>query len=709
VGDAGIFSFWVTRPVDPGSHARGERPPAAGRRTAGAGPIQIIPVRADIANHSRWCIIGFFDLLRPNVRQLAADRNLAALLPLLGHRNIQVREEARAALHGLASTDPDPFLVLLRTGSPGVQRHSAEVLADVPGLDTARVIAALGDGDGAAPAVAELLTRGGEQALPELLRALASVQDQVRDGAVLALAGMGSVAWPALVLRLRDPSRRVRLGAARALAGGGWAPADARDAFAFSSALDDWDTVAAMGSAATPFLTEALADPHPGVREAAARTLGRSGDPGGVPPLRDLLARDPEEEVREAAAAALGLLADPRGVSTLREALSDRSHMVRAAAAAALGALGWRPESDAETAAHLLATAQWPALAGLGAVAVPGLVRALGDDYYEVRRGAAEALLGLAPVARPALEQARVGPDPTIRDEAAALLARMPVAPAPAEPGVAGGRDVPAGPLPPPGVTEPSEVLAAEPEELPVTVAPAEGAVEPEDGPAALRRLGLLGDPAALGTLAGALYAGEPAERLAAAEALASMPPDRAVPALTGALLDPDPALRESVVVSLGALGAPAAMPFLVDRLADPDDGVREAALDALARAGPAAFPALVAALGRPEHEVRAGAADLLMHAGYAPRSEREALRLAIGAEDWRGIARFGEDALDPLAALLTHPEPGLRLGAVVALGEMGGERAADLIRQAYADPSPAVRNRAARLLHLRRAGKPPE
>ena len=580
------------------------------------------------------------------------------------------------------------------------------MLAGVPGLDTSRLIAVLGDGVGPSPAVTGLLSGLGEQALPELIRALASGRDDVRDGAVTALAGMGQDAWSALVPLLSDPSHRVRLGAARALEGSGWIPVNPGKTFAYRSALGDWEAVAAMGPDAAPFLAEALRDPHPGVREQAARVLGRCGDAGSAPLLRDLLARDPEEEVRAAAAGSLGELADPPTVHALREALSDRSHAVRAAAAAALDALGWRSESDDERATHLVATAQWPALARLGAVAVPWLVRVLGDDHYEVRRGAGETLLGLGPVARPALVRAREGPDPAVRDEAAALLARMPGGPvvAPADAGDIPPAPPAAEPAPLPGEAGTADHAPAVAPEL----APADRPPGPEDRPAALRRLGLLGDPAALGTLAAALYAGSPDERLAAAEALASMPPNRAVPALTGALLDPDPALRESVAASLGTLAAPAAMSFLIDCLADPDEGVRGVAFDALARAGPTAFPALVAALGRPEQEIRASAVDLLAHAGYAPRSDKEALALALGAEDWRCLSRFGEDALEPLAALLVHPDPTIRLGAVVALGGIPGERAADLVRQAYADPSPLVRNRAAQLLHLRRIGTPP-
>ena len=545
------------------------------------------------------------------------------------------------------------------------------MLAGVPGLDMARVTAALGEGDETVPVVAALLARSGERALPELLRALGSGQDRVRDGAVLALTQMGPATWPALVPRLRDPSRQVRLGAARVLGETKWKPYTAREAFAFHAALGDWESVAGMGPAAEPFLIDALGDPNSGVREAGARTLGRCGDSGAVRPLLRLLARDPEEEVREAAAQALGLLADPAAVPGLREAVADRSHAVRFAAATALGSLGWSPGDDDETAALLVATAQWAALGRLGTAAVPRLVRALGDDHYGIRHGAGETLLALGIAARPALASARSDADPAVREEAAALLARM----GPAPPGTG---EEPADEPPAPGRGEPSDA---------------------EAGPVATPSQPSLTD------LAGRLYAGSPAERRAAAGALASMPPDRAVPALAGALLDPDPALREAAVVSLGALATSEAMPLVVDRLADPADWVRTAAVQALVRAGAAAIPSLVAALGRPERDVRTGAARILEREGYTPPSGWEELGLTLGLEDWLGFARFGVDAVEPLAALLVHPDPDLRLGAVIALGEIGGDRAAALLRQASNDPSPAVRHRAALLLQLQRTG----
>jgi HEAT repeat protein len=564
-------------------------------------------------------------------------------------------------------------------------------------LDGSPSIGGLAEG---APAAADLRARN-EKTLPELLGALASGQDSVRDGAVLALVGMGPAAWPSLVQRLRDPSRRVRFGAARVLEETGWTPPDAREAFAFRTALGDWDAVAGMGDAAVPFLVEAVLDRDPGMREEAARALGRSGDGTAVRPLADLLARDPEEEVREASAAALGMLADPAAVPALRASLADRSHTVRLASATALDGLGWRPANEDETVALLVATAQWSALGSFGAAAAPLLTRALGDDYYGIRRGAGGALLALGAAARPALERARADPDPAIRDEAAALLARMGPAPVgAAEEPAAEPEEEPATGEERPTEAEPE--VEAEPE----SEAEVQPETEPETEAEAVAELVPPAEPAppTLDDLAGLLYAGESAERLTAAGALATMPPERAVPALAGTLIDPDPALREAAVASLGVLATPAAMPLLIDRLADTDGCVRGAAVRALASAGLAAVPFLVAALGRPEREVRTGAAGLIVRTGSPSLSDREELDLTLGLEDWRGLARFGADAVEPLAALLVQPDPDLRLGAVIALGEIEGDRATDLIRQAYADPSPAVRNRAALLLHLRRS-----
>jgi len=1039
------------------------------------------------------------------VQRLAAERNIRGLLPLLDHRDALVREEAARTLSHLAEDDLAPFLELLRTGNREVQRRTIEVLAARPGFDAARLIPALGDDTGRVyPAVATLCARYGEEAIPGLVQALASGREELWRGAVLALREMGRTAWPALKARLADPSHRVRLGAARALEQSKWTPADEREEFAYRFALEDWDAIIRMHKVAVPHLIGALRDPHFGIREAAARTLGRIGDVAAFPPLAGLLTHDPEEEVRAAAAESLGLLGEPRAIPLLRGALHDRSHAVRLAAAGALETFGWLPETEEETIALLLATEQWPLLVRLGEPAVPALIEALADDYFGIRTGAGEALLSLGPVGRRALEEARAHPNPTIRDGAIGLLVRAgpdagAVAPGPEETAVSEGPIEPVTPVPPPALSPPppedrgrrpggdrpllvrladlaargagasplrtrisappsmhretairefidealrhgaeagsrsppGELLATLEEALgepdpalrlvavevfgrlgPDAVGPLLGALEdpdrlvrcaaidalaglmdpratapllvrlrtdgeeevrehaawalgesgdpgvvpalidalsdpylrvrsaasaaltlfgpdvlpalrpvleradlpaaiaaahalgalrdtasvpallallareepdagtaaiaalggigpaaappladiaadaerptavrvrairaltelgvvaeerlvpladdpdpevaetartalaslrppglggesgappvpsvrevvlpaaeedevtleawhrepvevpvsspskaptvplsafappgeeapgptgpaapvgsssppeeepagtdaasrdpvsvllaalagnPADAPALLRRLGRTGDPRGLGPLAGRLFAGDPAERRAAAEALRAIPAPGTVAALAGALLDPDPGVREEAVTSLGLLGTPMALRLVVDRLADPDYAVREAAVVSLGRAVPEALEPLVAALGHPEREVRAGAARVLRGAGWQGADEEQALGFALASEDWRLLGRFGEEALAPLSSLLVHPDPDLRLGAVIALGGIGGERATDLIRQAFSDPSPLVRNRAALLLHERK------
>ncbi len=75
-------------------------------------------------------------------------------------------------------------------------------------------------------------------------------------------------------------------------------------------------------------LTEALADPVSGVREAAARTLGRVGDASAVPALIPILA-DSSPEVRAAAARSLGTLRDPQAFEALVGLLDDEHADVR--------------------------------------------------------------------------------------------------------------------------------------------------------------------------------------------------------------------------------------------------------------------------------------------------------------------------------------------------------------------------------------------
>lgn len=76
---------------------------------------------------------------------------------------------------------------------------------------------------------------------------------------------------------------------------------------------------------------------YPGSRREAAQTLGRLGDPRGVPPLVDALKNDWFKEVRIASAQALGEIGGPEAETALERAVVyEKKEDVRDVAAAAL-------------------------------------------------------------------------------------------------------------------------------------------------------------------------------------------------------------------------------------------------------------------------------------------------------------------------------------------------------------------------------------
>jgi HEAT repeat protein len=91
-------------------------------------------------------------------------------------------------------------------------------------------------------------------------------------------------------------------------------------------------------SIANPALRDALEDPMPLVRHAAARALASTGDGVSLPGLTELALRDPIWWVRRAAIVSLAMLGG--SIATLRDALDDPFWRVRSAAVRALLSLG---------------------------------------------------------------------------------------------------------------------------------------------------------------------------------------------------------------------------------------------------------------------------------------------------------------------------------------------------------------------------------
>ena len=100
-------------------------------------------------------------------------------------------------------------------------------------------------------------------------------------------------------------------------------------------------------------------------------------------------------EVREAAARALGKIGDPRAVEPLIQALVGKYWSVRMPAAWALDQLGWKPGQDENAAWYWIAKKEWEQCVALGRAAVEPLIKALSATDSYVRREAARVLVTL--------------------------------------------------------------------------------------------------------------------------------------------------------------------------------------------------------------------------------------------------------------------------------------------------------------------------
>lgn len=214
---------------------------------------------------------------------------------------------------------------------------------------------------------------------------------------------------PALLNALVDPDREVRLHAAesvRELVEVLTGPEDIAVHLDSSDAVVRAATVYVLSTrrvGAAADYRRASADADQRVRIEAVRALVSVDDVDGVAAA----AGDESREVRIAVANALATLgersSEARGINTggatVRILLADRDPLVRAAALAALGALG---DADADVTAIEKAVAEpaWQvrvgaarALSGVSAsVAVPPLSRALADAHLDVRKAAVLSL-----------------------------------------------------------------------------------------------------------------------------------------------------------------------------------------------------------------------------------------------------------------------------------------------------------------------------
>ena len=122
----------------------------------------------------------------------------------------------------------------------------------------------------------------------------------------------------------------------------------------------------------------------------------------GSPAVSDLIIAlgNSKSFVRSAVAEVLGNIKDPRAVKPLIELLSDSDQYVRSVAARALDNIGWKPVTDQERIAYLIAAQKWNELVKIGPPAALYLIKLLSHSDQHVRSRIAKALdnIGWMPV-----------------------------------------------------------------------------------------------------------------------------------------------------------------------------------------------------------------------------------------------------------------------------------------------------------------------
>lgn len=673
--------------------------------------------------------MGLFDLFRPDVPQLASRQDIEGLIRSLSYNDPVIQDEAARALRSFGKKSVPAILQHLQQPEDTIKCRLVQILLTSAQIPPSMILPVIRENMSADPeSFAAIFDSLDEHALPCLLSLSSDKNPTIRELAIDAMANMHEQAWPFLKDTLSSRSYLGRQSAATALLQSGWKPRTEEEYIRFNIAKGDWKELIRMKKSSVEALVAMLSDEYYGIRRDAARALGAIGDTRAVLPLCNSIA-DPDPEVCIGVIEALQELRDRRALGLLVKTLQHPSYNVRRAAAQALENLHWSPATDNDRIQFLIASEQWQALAARGKTVVPILVQALGDDYYSVRQGAAEALRSMGSLGKNALLEATHHENPTIQRTATDFLARINSGPQPAENNKPGRESQNTNNHSKPGIRElPAQkksAIAGSPDstvntppkrvplersrvqESPVTAEnktrdtlPAQSPRSSEKTPPGAERalpdlppvrenerpgktILQVPDPAAvkpepvngrdLSAIIAALHNPDPNVRVVAIESIVKFS-DEAIDSLIAALADPDYTVRHAAAEALGRLRNERAVPALTGLLADPDESVRAAAAGSLGAIGDLqALAPIVRLLSDNYEQVRCAAVE--------------------------GLAGLGTPAIPFLLQLLGHTDPQIRAGIATTLGMIGAREACNPLSALFADTDPVVREQAAAAL----------
>lgn len=467
-------------------------------------------------------------------------------------------------------------------------------------------------------AAMEAVLRHGEAALPTLMTAIDRPQAALRERVAELLGLLGNpLAVPALLRHLTDghlPARQAVLRALGALGGeaayGGLLqaltdPATRETALGVISQITDDAQITDLKSYLQRYLYEGQSEGS--TRWSAAQALSLLGDEMAVSILLNAM-RLPDEAIRQPAAEALARVQGRRAVNVLIEALGDRDWLVRQKAVEALSRI---PDSRVITALLPLAhDSEWRVRLAL----VNALGRINDNRVYLL------------------LQELEHDADPWVRRRVAEVCGRL--------------DDARAGDI--------------------------------------LRRC--LRDP-------------DLRVRQVAALAVRWKRDATLVPGMIELLSDENAGVRRTAVRALAAVLGQSAIDVLMPLAHDLDEGVRFALADMLGEIGSdEALPLLDHLLADAEERVRRQVVESLAHIGTLSALNLLADALAnpvVKAEAQAQLHTLGDQALRALLNAARSSAPELRIGAAETLGQMGNPLALPTLHNMHRDPDARVRQAA--------------